>query len=176
MDQPVRYSGGDDRSGQRRALYVAFTVVVVVIVGLGLVEGLIGLPVFGVTSRTAATSAGGTELSVEYQRVTRGQLDSPISIEITRQDGFDGPVAVVLSAAYFDLFSVEAIRPDPASETSDGETWTLMFDQPEGVTLTVDLELVARPVGWFDHATGSVLIDTGDATAPEVTFVTDVRP
>jgi len=160
---------------KRRALYVTFTVVVTLIVAAAVVEALGGVPIYGVTTTEASQRGPGLEVTVRYAEVTRGQLDSPLDVQVTSASGFRAPIVVAVSAPYFDLFSVTAIRPQPTKETLDGSTWTLTFDPPDGNTFQVQWDLSARPVGWFARETGEVRVADGGPT-PAVRFVTTVRP
>jgi hypothetical protein len=179
LDQPVRYDseeGGSDHR-RRRALYMVFTAVVTLIVGAAVVEAVTAIPVYGVDSRTVRTSAGDVRLEVTYPHLTRGGLQSTLRVRITRDAGFDGPVTIRLTSAYLDRFTTDDVSPEPTSETTAGESLAMTFDQPDGDTLDVDVDLVAHPRGDFGHAAGTAAVvdDQGDTVAA-VRFVSDVRP
>ena len=177
MVTPVDYSSSDASvRRKRRALYGTFTAVVSLIVALAVLEALTGVPVYGVTTDEVSQRGATVDLTVHYPRVTRGQLDSPLQVQLTSPSGFAGPVVLAISSAYFDLFNVTAIRPQPTSELLDDETWTLTFDPPSGDTLAVQWDMTARAVGWFAQQTGELRADTGAEQTPTLRFVSALRP
>jgi hypothetical protein len=172
----VDYSAEGAPWRKRQALYVVFTVVVAAIMAAAVVEVLTGVPIYGVTTDEVTQQGAGTEVTVHYPRVTRGQLDSTLTLDVEQDGGFDAPVAVRVTSAYFDMFDVQAIHPQPASETLDDTTWTLTFDPPDGDTLQVQWDMVARPVGWFSNEVGSVVVDAQGGPTPALQFTSAVRP
>ena len=87
---------------------------------LVVVVALVGL--LGVKSATTSTRmADGTEVEVEYGRITRPGLATPWAITVNRPGGFDGPITVRSTSSYFDLFDENGLDPDPAAATQTGE-------------------------------------------------------
>ena len=56
------------------------------------------------TTTTSAQLADGTEVELHYARITRPGLATPWSVTVHRPGGFEGPITVRSSSAYFDLF------------------------------------------------------------------------
>ena len=128
-------------------------------VALAVVLGLVG--VFGVRTGTVAASSGGYELEVAYPAVGRPGLSVPWSVTVRRAGGFDGPIVLATSAAYFDLFDENSLDPDPAKSTSDGEWLMWEFDPPQtGDTFEVSLDTRMGPnEHWGKRGETAVLVD-----------------
>jgi hypothetical protein len=154
-----------------------FTAVVALIVGGAVVEAASGLPVYGISTRVARASADGVDLEVRYPRLTRGQLDSPVHVNVRRSGGFDGPVTIAISSSYLALFITNDVTPQPSSESDSGEVVSMTFDPPDGDALSVDLDLAARPAGWFEGRAGTVsIVGQGTSSDAIVSIHTNVRP
>jgi hypothetical protein len=172
----------DDTAGEpfykrRRALYLTSTVVLTLIVASAVVEVAARLPLYGVDHRVTRASGNGTELTVRYPRLTRGQLDSPLTATVRRAAGFDGPVTIAIARAYLDQFTERRVAPAPASEAQVGDSLLLTFDKPMDDTLVVEWDLGARPTPWFTSVEGHATV-VGDRPEHDVTvsFHTDLRP
>lgn len=180
LDQPVRLTDPDGSAvlRGRRLLYTATTVVLTVIVGLALVEGLFKVPVYGVTTRTArATGADGTELEVRYGRVVRGALASALEVTVTKAGGFDDQVRLSFSRAYFDLFRTTDTSPRPTSATATGDADIFTFTAPSGDELDVAWQNEASPLGWFDRRSATVAVVSDDGRVlVSVEITTELRP
>jgi hypothetical protein len=181
LDQPVHVEDDDDGPrtlrGRRRTTLI-FTVVVSLIVALALVEALLDLPGYGVDGATTSASRGEDVVTVRYARVTRGQLVSPLEVRVQRAGGFQAPVTVTISSAYFNLFITNDVSPQPTSETSTESSDILTFDPPPtGEVLDITWDIVAKPSGWFESRTGRVTVlgEDGRPTA-SASFHTKVRP
>ncbi len=176
--QPIRYDVAEARFWRRRRLlYRGFVAVVALIVLSTLVELGTGLPLYGVDTRSVSASAGGTDLAVTYPRVTRGQLDTTVRIEVRRVAGFDRPVTLDITSEYLDLFTDRDIAPKPITETTDGDSLSMTFVAPRDDTLQISFDLAARPRTTFGSASGTVaVVDDDHAHLVAVYVQTDVRP
>jgi hypothetical protein len=130
------------------------TAALIVFIGLG-ASGMLG-----VRTGTAAASSGGFDLSVTYARMTRPGLATPWSVEVRRPGGFDGPVTIATTGAYFDLFDENGIDPEPSSSTSQNDLLLWEFEPPVGDVLTVSFDARLEPaVQQGRSAETSVLVD-----------------
>ena len=178
-DQAIRYdtSEGLGKSRRRGALYIAFVVIVAAVIGSAIVEAGTAVPWYGISTRTARASAEGVELEVRYPRVTRGGLDSAMHVNVRRRRGFDGPVTIEISLSYLALFLTNDVTPQPSSESNSGETLLMTFDPPRGDTFSADVDLSARPAGWFESRGGTVSFAAERGGSDVVVNIqTDVRP
>ena len=107
--------------------------------------GLLGVK----TTSTSTRMADGTEVELHYARVTRPGLATPWAVTVHRPGGFDGPITVRSTSAYFDLFDENGLDPDAATATQDGEMVIWTFDPPPGETFRLSSR---RP----DRAWGAV--------------------
>jgi hypothetical protein len=179
LDQPVRYDqdqGGRIRR-QRRALYIAFTVVVTGILALAVLEAGAGTHVYGVDTDLTRASEDGTALSVRFARVTRAQLSVSLKITIQHTSGFDGPVTVAISSDYLEAFDANSVTPEPSAESSNASAVLMTFEPPQGDVLVIDWQMFARPTEWFINRTGAIsVVDTNQNPIVTATFHTDIRP
>lgn len=131
----------------------------IVLLCLFLLAGVLGL--LGVRTSTVRATGGGYELEVRYPRVTRPGLAVPWSVTIRRPGGFDGPVVVSTTSAYFDLFDENSFEPDPESTTTDGELVIWEFTPPDhGDTMEVSLDTRTGPnVQSGKGATTAILVE-----------------
>ena len=175
----VRFDGpaGEPFYRRRRLLYLTSTVVLTLIVVSAVLEEFFSLPMYGVTHRRATATVNGTELTVRYPRVTRGQLDSPLRATVRRSSSFDGPVTIEIARSYLAQFTERRVTPMPTSEKVHGDAVVLTFDKPENDTLAVEWDLGARPAAWFTGVDGRATV-IGDRPEHDVTvsFHTDLRP
>jgi len=162
---------------RRRLLYLASTVVLTLIVASAVLEKVSRLPLYGVTHRRITAAVKGTELTVWYPRVTRGQLDSPLTATVRRSSGFDGPVTIEISKPYLAQFPERRVTPMPTSEEVHGDALVLTFDKPADDSLEVEWDLGAHPAAWFTGVKGRATV-IGDRPYHDVTvtFETDTRP
>lgn len=138
-----------------------------------LLLGLLG--VFGPRSERVSAASGGVELTVEHPSVTRAGLDSPWSVEVRREGGFDGPVRLRTTSSYFDRFDENGLDPEPASATQDARWITWEFDQPSGDVLVVSLDARLAPTVQSGMSATTELLD-GDRPVVGVTYRTRVMP
>jgi hypothetical protein len=114
----------------------------------------------GVRTATVTAQGGGYDLTVTYGAITRSGLATPFEFEIRRPGGFDGPVTVSTSAAYFDLWDENGLDPEPSSATSTAETIIWEFEPPPGDVLAVSFDGRIEPgVQWGKGGETSVLVD-----------------
>jgi hypothetical protein len=163
-------------STRRRSwLYGITTAALVVVVGLACIEGAGWIDAYGVNSATVRASGGGYDLSVDYGSVTRPALATPFEIVVSRADGFDQPVTVVVDRAYLSIWDENGLVPAPASETVRGEWVEWEFDPPSGNALTIMYDARIEP-GVQSGQDGAVGVIEDDAIVAEVRFHTAVRP
>ncbi len=138
---------------------------------LVVIAALLGL--LGVKSATTSmTMADGTEVEIHYARITRPGLASPWAVTVHRPGGFDGPITVRSTSAYFDLFDENGLDPDAAAATQDGEMVIWEFDPPPGETFRLSLDARIEPsVQWGRDATTEVEVDGDVATLTYRTWV-----
>jgi hypothetical protein len=138
------------------AVAAAFGVVVLLAL-----SGLLGVR----TATTTTQMADGTEVEVQYGRITRPALATVWAVTVHRPGGFAGPIVIRSTSAYFDLFDENALDPDPAAATQDGEMVIWEFDPPPGDTFRVSFDARIEPgAQWGRGATTEVEID-GDVAA-----------
>jgi len=178
-DDPIRYdrAGGDVARKKRRALYIALTSVVSIVVLAAVLEATGVLDLYGIDTATVSAPGGGGEmLDVRYAKVTRGQLVVPLEIAVTSPQGFSDDIVLSISSSYMDPFLTQGPTPQPSSSTADESQVVLTFDPPSGDTFTVRWNLTAEPVGKFTTAHGSVSLLGGDRPTATVGFNTEIRP
>jgi hypothetical protein len=178
-DQPVRYDGEDGSTATRKrlALYITFNTIVTLVMALALFETLVGSSVYGAdTAKTRATH-GETQLEVRHPTVTRGELEVPLEVTVTRQGGFAEPIVLAITADYLSLFITQGPEPDPSSGTATADELILTFEQPPGDTFVVEWNLQAKAVGSFTTANAHVaVLDSAHEPIAAVDFDTKVRP
>jgi len=129
-----------------------------------LVFVLLGLCGFlGMRDRTVSTTGGGYQLELRYASIARAGEDVPWELTVTRQGGFDGPITIETTSAYFDIFESQGITPEPSKETA-GARWDRMtFDPPDGDTLVIGLDIYVQPSSQQGRS-GSVRVLGADST------------
>lgn len=144
---------------------VATTFTVVVVLAL---SGLLGVR----SATTSTEMADGTAVEVHYGRITRPGLATPWAVTVHRAGGFSGPIVVRSTSAYFDLFDENALDPDAAAATQDGEMIIWEFDPPPGDTFRVSFDARIEPgAQWGRGATTEVEVDGDVATLSYYTWV-----
>jgi hypothetical protein len=143
---------------------LAFFLVVVVLAVLGLL---------GVKSTSTSTLLpDGTEVEVHYARITRPGLATPWAVRVSREGGFDGPIVVRSSSAYFDLFDENGLDPEPTGSTQDGEMVIWEFDPPPGETFRLAFDARIEPgAQWGRDAITEVEVGGQVATLTYRTWV-----
>ena len=90
-------------------------------------------------------------MQLRYAVIARAGEDVPWELTITRAGGFDGPITIETTSAYFDIFESQGITPVPSKETA-GAVWDRMtFDPPDGDTLVVGLDIYVQLVVSFHN-------------------------
>jgi hypothetical protein len=116
-------------------------------VGIALVAGVVALALTGLLgSRTATVRAagGGYRLAVTYPQVARPGLDVRWNVEVTNPAGFGRSLSVAMSEHYFDLFDLNALRPDADSVTSTGGSVVYTWQSPPGTRFVFSLDAYAE--------------------------------
>jgi hypothetical protein len=132
----------DDLARERRSLLLRRTFLC--LIALFVLLGATG--VFGVRSKTV-TSAPGHDfrLSVRYPSVTRAGLPAAITVRVTHDGGFDGPVNLAITRSYLGLFDEQGVRPEPDASTSEGPFLVWEFEPPDsGDTFTVTIDVIVE--------------------------------
>lgn len=159
----------------RRGIYTVTTLVLTVIIGLAVVDGIDWLDVYGVDTSTVSASAGGYELEVRYGTVSRPALATPFEIVVVRRGGFDGPVTIAVDRDYLAMWDENGLTPAPSAETTSGDSLQWEFDPPEGDTLRVFYDARIEPAAQSGRS-GAVAVVDGGAQVVHVDFHTRVLP
>ena len=147
----------------------------VTITGLALLVLCGALGVFGVRTRTVSTTGDGYDLSVTYAAVSRAGLDTPWQVTVRRPGGFDGPITLATTAAYFEMFETQGLTPAPDSETASGRYRYQTFLPPPGDTFTLSYDAYVQPASQLGHPGETVLIVDGRERA-RVSYRTRLVP
>jgi hypothetical protein len=99
----------------------------------------------GVRMATTVATANGWTLEVHAPQITRGALDAPIAISITRAGGFDGKVTLRVDRTLLEHLDVNLIAPAPAAETGSTDVVEWTFDPPSRDTLTITIDTRMSP-------------------------------
>jgi hypothetical protein len=153
------------RLDRRISTVLAGCLAVVVVVAL---FGLLGVK----SATTSTRMADGTEVEIEYGRITRPGLATPWAITVNRPGGFDGPITVRSTSSYFDLFDENGLDPDPAAATQTAEMVIWEFDPPPGETFRLSFDARIEPgAQWGRDATTEVEVEGVIATLSYRTWV-----
>lgn len=145
-----------------------------VVLGAVVLAGLLNL--LGVRTGTVSAERAGFTLSVEYAEVTRPGLATTWIVEVRRDGGFDGPVALATDATYFDRFDFNQLYPEPVSIVPRGEVVLYVFEDIEGEVLRVAFDGRATPTFIFDLAHGSTGLEVDGREVVRVDYTTVVMP
>jgi hypothetical protein len=144
-------------------LTVCFALVVILALA-----GLLGVR----STSTSARLADGTEVELRFARITRPGLATPWGVTVHRPGGFDGPITVRSTSAYFDLFDENGLTPDAAASTQDGDMVIWEFDPPAGETFRLSFDARIEPgAQWGRDATTEVEVGGEVATLTYRTWV-----
>ncbi|MFD1824790.1 MULTISPECIES: hypothetical protein [Mumia] len=123
------------------------------------VAGAAGL--FGVRNLTATTEEDGWTLSVDYPRLARAGLDTPLSITVSNPDGVGEEVVLAISQEYLEIFEHQGIFPDPSDSSTDGKLLYLTVAAAPGATeVRIDFDVYIQPSSQQgEQATVSVVDD-----------------
>ena len=129
----------------------------------------------GLRIGTASADASDVTLEVTYAEVTRSGLETPWKVEVRSAGGFDQPVTITTTAAYFERFDFNQWYPEPSSTTLRDDLLVLTFDRPQGDVLLVRFDGRASPTfGLGSAATTS--LDTPGLPPLSVGYRTVVMP
>lgn len=145
--------------------------------GLMLVFVLLGVfGLLGMQEDTVSASSGGYQLELRYAGIARAGQDVPWELTVTHEGGFDGPITIEVTSAYFDMFESQGITPEPSKETA-GDTWDRMtFDPPPGDTLVVGLDIYVQPASQQGRSGSARVLDAAGNPAASVDFRTRLLP
>jgi hypothetical protein len=126
------------------------------------------MDVFGPKSGEATGSGGGYELTVTYDERSRPGLATSLEVELKRDGGFPGSVAVSFTSDYFDILDLNGVDPEPLGGTSTENEEILYFEAPKtGDTMTIGFDARIQPDVQVKRvkATVTVLNDAGQPLA-----------
>jgi len=136
------------------------------------VVALAAIGFLGPRSGTTSDSANGWELDASYPVVLRAGQPAPITFEVSREGGFDGPISLSICGDYFSELDFQNWYPNPSAETRGGEALVYEFDPPEGDQLTLSLDARASPGGFGSRSECAVAVLEGGQPAASVNFTT----
>jgi hypothetical protein len=117
-------------------------------VGLGALWLLIAAALtgwLGVRMATTTATADGWTLTVRAPQITRGAIDAPITITVSRDTPFGDKITVLMDRTLFEHLDVNLIAPAPSAETGIAGLVEWTFDPPDGDTLTVTIDARMSP-------------------------------
>jgi len=122
--------------------------------------------VFGVRSATASASGGGYELEVQYPRVTRPGLASPLTFTIRRTDGgpLPGELSLETTTGYLAMFDYNELYPEPTEIRADGGhvLWVLQ-PQQDATEMRIALDARIQPSSQWGRDGETTLYAQDDA-------------
>jgi hypothetical protein len=110
---------------------------------LFVLAGAIGT--FGTRTGKESASAGGYQVTVTHPAVSRPGHAIRYEVVVTHPGGFDGPIRMRFSSAYFDLFDENSFGPAADSETTTGAYDLYEFAPPPGDTFVVSSDTRVEP-------------------------------
>jgi hypothetical protein len=120
------------------------------------------LGTFGTRTGTHTATAAGYTVTVTHPAVSRPGHAIRYEVEVKRPGGFDGPIRMRFSSAYFDLFDENSFGPAADSETTTGAYDIYEFAPPPGDTFTVSSDTRIEPARQRgERGEVSVLDDAG---------------
>ncbi|MBX3286763.1 MAG: hypothetical protein KF703_15545, partial [Actinobacteria bacterium] len=85
-------------------------------VALGILVAFVGagaLGAFGVREgRVGRRAPSGLRIAVTYPQIARPGLAVPISVQVSKPGGFDGPIDVAMPTAYLQMLDENGFHPD----------------------------------------------------------------
>lgn len=160
---PERLSEG---GGHHWIVYRATVLLLTVVVLLCLVDGIRGVRIFGVDSRTTTAEGGGYRLEVTAPVVSRPGLATPLEIRVERPAGLDQPIELALPRSLSSLFDFQRVEPQPSAERTRGDYTVLEFEPPDGEELVVAFDWRLEPAAqWGRDWTVAVIDGEGFAVA-----------
>lgn len=156
MTSTLPADSGVARARRGRRMRRVFTAVLVVFLVLG------AFNLYGVRTGDVAASGDGYRMSVHYAKVSRPGLATPWAVTIRADGGFDGPVTLATTSAFFDLYDENGLDPDPSAATTDGDRVIWEFEPPpSGDVMVVSFDARIEPAvqfKWVD-ATTQLIVD-----------------
>lgn len=159
----------------QRRLYTGMTVLLCVIIGLAVTDGLRATNVYGVRTSHRSASAAGYSLDVHYASVSRPGLATPFLVEVASPGGFDGPVTLGVDRSYLRMWDFNGLSPAPSGEVIRGDWVDWTFDPPDGDVLAVTLDARIEPAAQ-SSSDGAVQLVIDGRTLAEISFTTRVMP
>ncbi len=120
----------------------------------------------GPREATVERAGAGYSLKLTYPQVTRAGQPAPLHLRITRSGGFDGPVQVAISDAFFDHLDFQSWYPVPSAEVGEDAVVVYEFDPPTGDVLDISLDARTAPgqFGGVDDYHVALVVD-GESVA-----------
>jgi hypothetical protein len=163
----LREGGGH---GWKKLLRRSAIAVLVLVVAAGMSGWL------GVRTATVTHSGSGYQLTVEYPQVARAGLDTPWTVTVESEGGFDSQVTLAVTSEWFSIFETQGLRPTPSAETSDATmTYFVLDPPPAGDTLTLDYDAYVQPAAQ-SGASAEVWLIVGGERVAAVDYETWVLP
>ena len=141
---------------------------------LFVLAGAAGL--FGTKTGHKSAAAGGYLVTVTYPQVSRPGHAVRYEVEVKRAGGFDGPIHMRLSSAYFDLFDENGFDPDPDSNTTTGAYDLYEFSPPPGDTFVVSSDTRVEPARQRGESGEASVLDDGGRPIVTVRYRTRIFP
>lgn len=150
------------------------TRVVLIALFLFVVAGAAGL--LGVRNLTATAEDGGFTLSVNYPRLARAGLDTPLSITVSNPDGVGEEVVVGISQEYLEIFETQGIFPEPTDSSTDGTyLYLTIAAEPGATTVRLDFDIYVQPSSQ-EGEQATVFVADGSTRLAETTIRTTLLP
>jgi hypothetical protein len=131
-----------------------------VLLVLFVLAGAVGT--FGTRTGEASASGGGYTVTVTHPKISRPGHAIRYEVEVSKPGGFDGPIKMRFSSAYFDLFDENSFGPAAESETTTGAYDLYEFAPPPGDTFIVSSDTRIEPARQRgEKGEVSVLDDSG---------------
>lgn len=131
---------------------------------------------FGPSERTVRAGNGFYELTMTYGSVVRSGQSVPMTIQLSRPSGFDGPVTVAFEQEVFDRLDFQNWYPNPSSEVGEGRHVVYEFDPPEGNTLGISLDARVAPTQWGGVDTYRMWVEENGRPVLETDYTVWVMP
>ncbi len=133
-DSPLT-DGSARRARTLRRLGIALLLVIV---------GLAATGVLGQRTSTVVASGAGYQLTVTYPSVVRPGVDVRWNIVVVNPAGFGKSLTIAVDRHYFDIFDLNALRPDADSASSNGQSVFYTWDSPPGTHFELAFDAYAE--------------------------------
>ena len=134
------------------------------------------LGTFGTRTGTDSASAAGYTVTVTHPAVSRPGHAIRYEVEVKRPGGFDGPIRMRFSSAYFDLFDENSFGPAADSETTTGAYDIYEFAPPPGDTFIVSSDTRIEPARQRGEKGEVSVLDDSGRPVVTVTYRTRIFP